>query len=133
MVKASQGLRHRTRKLMRKSIRERGRVPPLSKILINYRIGDSVYIKVDPSVHKGMPHRRYIGKVGKVVGFRGKALEVEVEIGSKTKKLFLLPEHVEPAFPIEERVKDVLEKLNSIAKARKEQRKIFLSLVKASK
>jgi len=133
MVKASQGLRHKTRKLMRKSIRERGRVPPLSKILINYKIGDSVYIKVDPSIHKGMPHRRYIGKVGKIVGFRGKALEVEVEVGSKIKKLFLLPEHVEPAFSIQERIKEVLDKLNSIAKIRQTQRKIFLSLVKTSK
>ncbi|ADM27855.1 LSU ribosomal protein L21E [Ignisphaera aggregans DSM 17230] len=133
MVKAPQGLRHRTRKLMRKSVRERGRVPPLSKILINYKIGDSVYIKVDPSIHKGMPHRMYIGKVGKIVGFRGKALEVEVKVGSKIKKLFLLPEHVEPAFPIQERIKEVLDKLNSIAKIRQTQRKIFLSLVKTSK
>jgi len=132
MVKAPQGLRHRTRKLMRKSVRERGRVPPLSKILINYRIGDSVYIKVDPAIHKGMPHRRYIGRVGKVVGFRGRALEVEVKVGSKIKKLFILPEHVEPAFPIQERIKEVLDKLNSIAKIRQMQRKIFLSLVKTS-
>ncbi|MEM4040661.1 MAG: 50S ribosomal protein L21e, partial [Ignisphaera sp.] len=75
MVKAPQGLRHRTRKIMRKSVREKGAVPPLSRILIEYRIGDKVYIDVDPAIHGGMPHRRYIGKVGTVVGFRGRALE----------------------------------------------------------
>ncbi|MEM0026401.1 MAG: 50S ribosomal protein L21e [Ignisphaera sp.] len=130
MVKAPQGLRHRTRKLMRKSIRERGAVPPLSKVLIEYRIGDKVYIDVNPAIHKGMPHRRYIGKVGKVVGFRGRALIVEVEVGSKVKKLFLLPEHVKPAFDVKERINELLQKLAEISKARKEQRAIVLKLLK---
>ncbi|MEL9939755.1 MAG: 50S ribosomal protein L21e [Ignisphaera sp.] len=130
MVKAPQGLRHRTRKLMKKSVRERGAIPPLSRVLIEYRVGDKVYIDVNPAIHRGMPHRRYIGKVGKVVGFRGRALIVEVEVGSKIKKLFLLPEHVKPAFDVKERVSELLQKLAEISKARKEQRTIMLKLLK---
>lgn len=130
MVKAPQGLRHRTRKLMKKSVRERGAVPPLSRVLIEYRVGDKVYIDVNPAIHRGMPHRRYIGKVGKVVGFRGRTLIVEVEVGSKIKKLFLLPEHVKPAFDVKERVSELLQKLAEISKARKEQRTIMLKLLK---
>ncbi|MDK6029505.1 50S ribosomal protein L21e [Ignisphaera sp. 4213-co] len=130
MVKAPRGLRHRTRKLMRKSIRERGAVPSLSKILIDYKVGDKVYIDVDPAIHGGMPHRRYIGKVGKVVGFRGRALIVEVEVGSKVKKLFLLPEHVRPAFDVKERVNELLKKLAEISKIRREQRVALLKLLK---
>jgi large subunit ribosomal protein L21e len=129
MVKAPQGLRHRTRKLLKKKIREKGAVPPLSRILIEYRIGDKVYIDVDPAIHGGMPHRRYIGKVGKVVGFRGRAMIVKVEVGSKTKKLILLPEHVKPAFDVKVRVDELLKKLSELNKIRLEQRKMLLSLL----
>jgi large subunit ribosomal protein L21e len=130
MVKASQGLRHRTRKIMSKNVREKGAVPPLSKILIPYKVGDKVHIDVDPAIHKGMPHRRYIGKTGVIIGLRGRALIVEVAVGSKIKKLFLLPEHVKPAFDVTERVKEIVQKLQQISSIRKEQRKMLLTLLK---
>lgn len=129
MVKPSRGLRHRTRKIMRKRIRERGAVPPLSNLIIEYRPGDKVYINVDPAVHGGAPHRRYIGSVGTVVGVRGRALIVEVTVGSKTKKLFLLPEHVKPAFNLVERAREVLSKLERLSSVRKEQRRALLSIL----
>ncbi|NPA05537.1 MAG: 50S ribosomal protein L21e [Crenarchaeota archaeon] len=96
-MKASRGYRHRTRKLLKKHIRERGAVPPLSLLMYDYKPGDRVYIKINPSVHKGMPHRRYHGKVGIITGKRGKAYIVEVKVGSKTKILFVRPEHLRPA------------------------------------
>lgn len=129
MVKPSRGLRHRSRKIMKKQIRERGAVPSLSSIIIDYRPGDKVYIDVDPAVHGGIPHRRYIGSVGTVVGNRGRALIVEVSVGSKTKKLFLLPEHVKPAFNLTERTAEVLSRLRELSNIRKEQRKILLSIL----
>ncbi|WP_440060274.1 50S ribosomal protein L21e [Thermogladius sp. 4427co] len=94
MVKAPKGYRHRTRKLLTKSIRERGAVPPLSRLLIEYKEGDVVHIDINPSVHKGMPHRRYQGKTGVVIGRRGRALIVKVRLGDKDKILFVRPEHV---------------------------------------
>ena len=126
MVKAPRGLRHRTRKVFSKSIRERGAVPPLSRILIDYLPGDRVYIVADPAIHKAMPHRRYHGKVGTVVGKRGRAYIVQLKVGSKIKTLFLLPEHMRPAFSIEERVKNIVEKLKQILQTAKQHRKMML-------
>ncbi|WP_434731717.1 50S ribosomal protein L21e [Thermogladius sp. KZ2Tp1] len=94
MVKAPKGYRHRTRKLLKKDVRERGAVPPLSRILVEYKEGEVVHIDINPSVYKGMPHRRYQGKTGVVVGKRGRALIVKVNLGGKEKILFVRPEHV---------------------------------------
>jgi large subunit ribosomal protein L21e len=133
MVKTSKGLRHRSRKIMKKNIRERGAIPSLSKVIIDYQIGDKVYIDVDPAIHGGMPHRRYIGRVGTVVEVRGRGLAVEVEIGSKKKTLFLLPEHVKPAFDLTKRLEDILIKLKELSKIRKEQRKTLLTILNKTK
>jgi len=122
LVKAPQGLRHRTRKVFRKRVREKGRVPPLSRILIDYKPGDRVYIIADPAIHKALPHRRYHGKVGVVVGKRGRAYIVQLRVGSKVKTLFLLPEHMRPAFDVSERVKAMIEPLKKLKEIRREQR-----------
>jgi large subunit ribosomal protein L21e len=97
MVKAPKGYRHRTRKVFRKNIREKGAVPPLSLLMINYKPGDKVHIVVNPAIHKGMPHRRYHGKTGVIVGKRGRAYIVKVYLGDKEKTLFIRPEHLRPA------------------------------------
>lgn len=97
MVKASQGLRHRTRKLFRKSIRERGAIPRLSLLMIEYKVGDKVHIVPNPAVHEALPHRRFVGKTGTVIGRRGRAYLVEVFSGNKMKVLITVPEHLRPA------------------------------------
>ncbi len=97
MVKAPRGFRHRTRMVFRKHIRERGAVPPLSLVLHEYKPGDKVHIVVNPSIHSGMPHRRYHGKTGVIVGRRGKAYLVSVSLGGKQKTLIIRPEHLRPA------------------------------------
>ncbi len=97
MVKAPRGFRHRTRKVLRKHVRERGAVPPLSLVLHEYKPDDRVHIVINPSVHSGMPHRRYHGKTGVVEGRRGKAYLVRVNLGDKPKTLIVRPEHLRPA------------------------------------
>ena len=97
MVRAPRGFRHRTRKLLKKHVREKGSVPPLSLIMREYNMGERVHIKINPSVHKGMPHRRYHGKTGIIVGKRGKAYLVELYLGKKKKTLIVRPEHLRPA------------------------------------
>ncbi len=99
MVKPPKGFRHRTRKLLKKHIRERGAVPPLSLLMHEYKPGDKVYIVINPSVMKGMPHRRYHGKTGTVVGKRGKCYIVQVRVGGKVKTLIVRPEHLRPVPP----------------------------------
>lgn len=97
MVKPPKGYRHRTRKVFKKSVRERGAVPPISRVLVEYKAGDLVHIKVNPAIVKGMPHRRYHGKTGRVIGKRGKAYLIELSVGSKKKTLIIRPEHLTPA------------------------------------
>lgn len=91
----SKGLMHKTRKVFRKHPRERGKLK-LSRILRQYDVGQKVVIKVDPAVHKGMPHRRYHGRVGTVVGKRGRAYIVQVKVGGEVRTLFVRPEHLMP-------------------------------------
>ncbi|MGC8998588.1 MAG: 50S ribosomal protein L21e [Candidatus Bathyarchaeia archaeon] len=94
-MRKSKGYRSKTRRLLRKSPRERGKMR-LGKLLHEYQPGNSVVIKIDPSVQKGMPHRRYHGKVGKIVGARGKSYIVSVTQGDAVKEIIVRPEHLEP-------------------------------------
>ncbi|MEM1582359.1 MAG: 50S ribosomal protein L21e [Candidatus Bathyarchaeia archaeon] len=91
----SHGYRRKTRALLRKSPREKGK-SSLSKLLYEYKPGDKVVIDIDPSVHKGMPHRRYQGKVGIIIAKRGRAYEVNVTQGNAVKAVIVRPEHIRP-------------------------------------
>ncbi|MCS7115263.1 MAG: 50S ribosomal protein L21e [Nitrososphaerota archaeon] len=94
-MRKSKGYRAKTRRLLRKKPRERGKIK-LSKLLYEYQTGDGVVIKIDPSVQEGMPHRRYHGRVGTVVGRRGKSYIVSVTQGDAVKEIIVRPEHLEP-------------------------------------
>ncbi|MEB3825589.1 MAG: 50S ribosomal protein L21e, partial [Desulfurococcales archaeon] len=91
------GFRHKTRKLLKKHTREKGSVPPISLLLHDYNEGDKVHIIINPAIHKGMPHRRYHGKTGVVLGRRGLAYLVKTSLGKKEKILIIRPEHLRPA------------------------------------
>jgi len=91
----SKGYRTRTRRLLRKKPRERGKLR-LSKLLYQYQPGNRVVIKINPSVHKGMPHKRYHGKVGTIVEKRGKSYIINVTQGNTAKEIIVRPEHLEP-------------------------------------
>jgi large subunit ribosomal protein L21e len=88
----SKGFRRKTRSLMKVSKRAKG----LSKILIEYNINDKVVIDIDPSQVKGMPHRRFQGRVGIVKEVRPRSLFVLVPIGKKIKKVAARLDHVKP-------------------------------------
>jgi len=94
-MKKSRGYRARTRKLLSKKPREKGKIG-LSKLLQEYRPGNRVVVKMNPSIHKGMPHRRYHGKVGAIVDKRGRSYVVSVTQGDATKEIIVRPEHLEP-------------------------------------
>ncbi len=91
----SKGYRSGTRSLLRRKPKERGKTG-LSKILHEYEPGDKAVIKIDPSVHKGMPHRRYQGKIGVIVNRRGRSYVVKVTQGDATKDIIVRPEHLKP-------------------------------------
>ncbi|MBS7656881.1 MAG: 50S ribosomal protein L21e [Candidatus Bathyarchaeia archaeon] len=89
----SQGYKNKTRKLLSKKPREHGKLG-LSKILQRYEPGDKVVITIDPSVHKGMPHRRYQGRVGVIKSKRGRAYAVDVTLEDAVKEIIVRPEHL---------------------------------------
>lgn len=91
----SKGYRRRTRSLLRKKSREKGKTG-LSKILREYRLGERVVVKLDPSIHKGMPHRRFHGKIGVIENRRGQAYIVSVSQDKAVKEIIVRPEHLEP-------------------------------------
>jgi large subunit ribosomal protein L21e len=91
----SKGLKNRSRALLKKSPRKRG-VPPPSIMLREFSIGDKVVIDLEPSVHKGMPHRRFQGKVGVIAEKRGRAYVVEVNMKPENKVVIARPAHLRP-------------------------------------
>ncbi|MEM1508967.1 MAG: 50S ribosomal protein L21e [Thermofilaceae archaeon] len=94
-MRHSKGYRNRMRKLLRKTPRERGR-PGLSRLLHEYKEGDLVCIDICPNYVGTAPHKRYQGKVGTVVGVRGKAYLVKVRIGGKDKIIITTKDHLKP-------------------------------------
>jgi len=92
-MKKSRGYRAKTRSLLRRKPRERGK-SGLSKILYDYKEGAKVVIKTDPSVHKGMPHRRYHGQIGVITDKRGKSYVIKVKQGNAVKEIIVRPEHI---------------------------------------
>jgi len=67
----------------------------VEKYLIDYNVNDKVDIITDPSQHKrGMPHSRFHGRTGTVVGQRGRCYLVEVKLGDSKKKLIIGKEHL---------------------------------------
>jgi large subunit ribosomal protein L21e len=93
-VRRSKGYRSRTRTLFRKKPREKGKVG-LSRLLRTYNPGDKVMIRIDSSVHKGMPHRRYHGRIGVIKAKRGRSYIIEVDVGKQTRTVIARPEHIE--------------------------------------
>lgn len=88
------GYRNKCRSLHRKSVRDRG-LGSIEKYLIEYDINSKVDIITDSAQHKrGMPHRRYHGRTGTIVGVRGRCYEVEVKIGNSKKLLIIGKEHL---------------------------------------
>ena len=92
-MQASRGPRTKTRNLLKKSVRARG-LSPITKGLQIFEAGEKVNIVIDPSIHKGMPFSRFHGLTGVVVAARGKAYEVSVKDGNKTKIVVARPEHL---------------------------------------
>jgi large subunit ribosomal protein L21e len=94
-MRKSKGYRSGTRRLFKKEPRERGKMK-LSKLLYDYQPGTQVLVKIDSSVQKGMPHRRYHGRVGTVINKRGRSYVVSVSQGDAIREIIVRPEHLEP-------------------------------------
>jgi large subunit ribosomal protein L21e len=94
-MKRSQGYRTRTRSLLTREPRQKGKIG-LSKLLHDYQPGERVVIKINSTIQKGMPHRRFHGKIGVVTSKRGRAYTVNVSQGHAVKEIIVRPEHLTP-------------------------------------
>nr|CAD7259354.1 unnamed protein product [Timema shepardi] len=73
----SKGYRRGTRDLFSRKFRRHGTIP-LSTYMKVYKVGDIVDIKGNGAVQKGMPHKIYHGKTGRVFNVTPHALGVIV-------------------------------------------------------
>ena len=87
----SHGFMHKSRSVMTKD-----EVRGVSFLLRDYNVGDKVLVIIDPSQHKGLPHRRYHGKVGTVKEVGRRTLKLAVKLGKKTKTLITRLDHIKP-------------------------------------
>jgi large subunit ribosomal protein L21e len=91
----AKGYRRKTRYLLKRKSRERGKTG-LSRVLREYEHDEKVVIKLDPSVHKGMPHRRFHGRIGVIAEKRGRSYVINVSQGKAIKEIIVRPEHITP-------------------------------------
>jgi large subunit ribosomal protein L21e len=91
------GKRARTRDLFAKPFRRRGH-DPVSRYMTIFKVGDIVDLLVDGQFHKGMPHKFYHGKTGRVFNINKRSLGVIInkKIGNRLipKKLHVKIQHL---------------------------------------
>ncbi len=87
----SHGFRHKSRSIMTKRA-----IRGVSFLLREYAVGQRALVIIDPSQHKGLPHRRYHGKVGLVRNVGRRTLSLDVKLGNKSKTLITRLDHVKP-------------------------------------
>ncbi|KAJ7971406.1 60S ribosomal L21-like protein [Quillaja saponaria] len=122
---AGHGVRSRTRDSFSRAFRKKGTIH-LTTYLRTYKVGDYVDIKVNGAIHKGMPHKFYHGRTGRVWNVTKRAVGVEVnkQVRNKIlrKRIHVRVEHVLPSRCTEEfRLRKVKnDQLKADAKARGE-------------
>lgn len=87
------GLRRKSRHKFKKSIRLKGKIS-VSRFMQTFNKGQRVHLTVEPSVHRGSYHSRFIGKTGVVKGLRGRCYEVAINDKGKEKLLIIHPVHL---------------------------------------
>lgn len=96
----TKGYRRGTRSLFSRSFRKHG-VEPLTTYLRTYKRGDRVIIKGNGAFQKGMPHKFYHGKTGRVFNVTQHALGVVVNKRVRhrilAKRICVRIEHVKPS------------------------------------
>ncbi|RLI91906.1 MAG: 50S ribosomal protein L21e [Candidatus Altiarchaeales archaeon] len=92
-MKGSKGYRRGTRNLRVRS-RDRGKIK-IRRYLQEFKEGDLVSISIDPR-YQVIPHPRFRGRSGRVVGRQGRCYYVEIRDGNKRKRLLVAPEHLIP-------------------------------------
>jgi len=89
----SDGPRANTRNKLRNEPREGGTSPP-QRAVQEFDVGETVHLKIDPSVPDGRFNPRFDGYTGDVAGKQGEAYKVSITDGSTDKTLIVKPAHL---------------------------------------
>ena len=94
------GYRAGTRDLFSKKFRTKGGNPGLTTFLRTFHVGDMVDVICNPAQQKGMPHKFYHGRTGKVWNINKRAIGVEINKVHRqrqiVKRIHVRVEHVRP-------------------------------------
>ena len=74
----STGYRAGTRDLFTKKFRSNGYNAPITTFMRNYKVGDVVDVVCDSRQQKGMPHKYYHGRTGRIWNVTKRAVGVEI-------------------------------------------------------
>jgi large subunit ribosomal protein L21e len=91
MVKKAKGVQAKTRNLFKRGVRDR---TTINTILQEFDEGSRVIINIDPSSVKGRPFRRFQGKMGTIIGKRGRSYIIKMKDNNKEKELIVAPRHL---------------------------------------
>lgn len=89
----SKGPQRGARGKLSNSPRDRGTSPP-QRAVQEFEEGESVHLKLDPSVRDGRFHHRFNGHTGEVIGRQGAAYRVRISDRGKTKTVIAKPAHL---------------------------------------
>lgn len=78
---------------MRKKVGEKG-FPKVNDLVREFDIGDLAAIKINSSVHDGMPAHNFQGYTGRIVARQGSSYVVSIKVGSVEKKIIAAPVHL---------------------------------------
>jgi large subunit ribosomal protein L21e len=94
MVKRTGGMRRKTRQILQKHVKQKGKIS-ITKFLNEFKDGEKVVLKAEPAyVGNGMYHPMFHGKAGVIKGKKGFCYEVEIKDGSIKKKLIVHAVHL---------------------------------------
>jgi len=96
MVKRVGSSRRRARTKLTSSKYLRGKIK-VHDYIQTFEKGSKVLLKAKPQVMKGLYALRYHGKIGEVVGKKGRCYEVSIRDGGKQKTLTINPVHLKKA------------------------------------
>ena len=89
----SKGPRRGSRQKLSNSPRERGTSPP-QRAVQEFDAGESVHLKLDPSVADGRFHPRFNGHTGEVIDKQGAAYRIRINDRGKSKTVIAKPAHL---------------------------------------
>jgi len=92
MVRGSHGFLRRSRRILKKPPRKRGKIS-IRRYLQKFNIGDIVRISID-STYKNIPYPKFQGKVGKITKTQGRAYYVRINDNGREKDVLVAPEHL---------------------------------------